>query len=319
MRYNLPTVYPRVLQWQYHTTSSVITEEKTMLILFTDSDCDLSLEKCKEFGYHLISMPYQIDDQEPVYPYEDFDQFDSKTFYDTLRTGVVPKTFAISPDKYMSYFEPHFANGDDILYVHFSRAMSGTFNAMDLAVEELLKKYPERKFYTIDTNAITLCSYNIVCEVGDMYKAGKTAEEMVAWANDNVNKFAAYFFANDLKFFCKSGRVNGLKALMGNLIGIRPILNMSADGMMSNVDQATGRVKTLKRILQYVEDLQEDIYNHRVVIGHTDDVATAKQLQQMLAERFGEKLNTEIVVVNPTAGSHCGPNGAGICFYAKHR
>ena len=290
-----------------------------MLILFTDSDCDLSLEKCKEFGYHLISMPYQIDGQEPVYPYEDFDQFDSKTFYDTLRTGVVPKTFAISPDKYMSYFEPHFANGDDILYVHFSRAMSGTFNAMDLAVEELLKKYPERKFYTIDTNAITLCSYNIVCEVGDMYKVGKTAEEMVAWANDNVNKFAAYFFANDLKFFCKSGRVNGLKALMGNLIGIRPILNMSADGMMSNVDKATGRVKTLKRILQYVEDLQEDIYNHRVVIGHTDDISTAKQLQQMLVERFGEKLNTDIVVVNPTAGSHCGPNGAGICFYAKHR
>ena len=106
---------------------------------------------------------------------------------------------------------------------------------------------------------------------------------------------------------------------MGNLIGIRPILNMSADGMMSNVDKATGRVKTLKRILQYVEDLQEDIYNHRVIIGHTDDIATAKQLQQMLVERFGEKLNTEIVVVNPTAGSHCGPNGTGVCFYAKHR
>ena len=290
-----------------------------MLVLFTDSDCDLSLEKCSEYGYHMISMPYQIEGQYVVYPYEDYTQFDSKSFYDTLRTGVVPKTFAISPEKYISYFEPHFANGDDILYVHFSRAMSGTFNAMDLAVGELLAKYPERKFYTIDTNAITLCSYNIVCEVGDMYKSGATAEEMIAWAKENVNKFAAYFFANDLNFFRKSGRVNGLTALMGNLVGIRPILNMSADGMMSNVDKATGKHKTLKRILQYVEDLQEDIYNHRVIIGHTDDMATANQLKDMLVERFGDGLNIEFVVVNPTAGSHCGPNGAGVCFYAKHR
>lgn len=290
-----------------------------MLVLFTDSDCDLSLEKCKEYGYHMISMPYQMDGQEPVYPYEDYQQFDSKAFYDMLRSGVVPKTFAISTERYISYFEPHFQKGDDILYVHFSRAMSGTFNAMDLAVQELLHKYPKRKFYTIDTNAITLCSYNIVCEVGDMYKAGKSAEQMVAWAKKNVNKFAAYFFANDLKFFRKSGRVNGMTAVMGNLIGIRPILNMSADGMMTNVDKATGKQKTLKRIMQIIEDLQEDIYDHRVVIGHSDDLASAEQLKKMLVERFGEKLNIEIVVVNPTAGSHCGPNGAGVCFFAKHR
>lgn len=290
-----------------------------MLVLFTDSDCDLSLEKCQEFGYHMISMPYQIDGQNAVYPYEDYDKFDSKAFYDTLRGGVVPKTFAISPEKYISYFEPHFANGDDILYVHFSRAMTGTFNAMDLAIEELKQKYPERKFYEIDTNAITFCAYNIACEIGDMYKAGKSAEEMIAWSNENANKFAAYFFADNLNFFSKSGRVNGLKALMGNLIGIRPILNMSADGMMTNMDKATGKHKTLKKIMQYVEDLHEDIYNHRVIVGHTDDLATAQTFKQMLIDRFGDKLNIEIVVVNPTAGSHCGPNASGVCFYAKHR
>ena len=290
-----------------------------MLVLFTDSDCDLSLEKCKEFGYHMISMPYQIEGQDAVYPYEDYDTFDSKAFYDMLRGGVVPKTFAISPEKYISYFEPHFAAGNDILYVHFSRAMTGTFNAMDLAIEELKQKYPERKFYEIDTNAITFCAYNIACEIGDMYKAGKSAEEMISWAKENANKFAAYFFADNLNFFCKSGRVNGLKALMGNLIGIRPILNMSADGMMTNLDKATGKSKTLKKIMQYVEDLHEDIYNHRVIVGHTDDIATAQTLKQMLVDRFGDKLNVEIVVVNPTAGSHCGPNASGICFYAKHR
>ena len=44
----------------------------------------------------------------------------------------------------MNYFEPHFQNGDDILYVHFSTQLSGTFNAMNIAVDELLEKYPDQ-------------------------------------------------------------------------------------------------------------------------------------------------------------------------------
>ena len=149
-----------------------------MLVLFTDTDTDITLKQAKEYGYHLISMPYSVDGKE-VYPYEDFEEFDAHGFYESLRGGVLPKTSGISIENYRNYFEPHFENGDDILYVHFSRAMTATFNAMDVAVKELLEKYPERKFYTIDTKAITILSLNIVLEVGQMYKDGKTVEEIL--------------------------------------------------------------------------------------------------------------------------------------------
>ena len=66
-------------------------------------------------------------------------------------------------------------------------------------------------------------------------------------------------------------------------------------------------------------DLQEDIEKHRVIIGHADAYDLAAELETMLKEKFGENLRTEIVVVNPTAGSHCGPNTVGVCFHAKHR
>ena len=138
-----------------------------MFQLFTDTDTDILPSEAKELGYKLISMPYIIDGVE-TYPYVDFEEFDYHAFYDTLRGGKLPTTCALSPLQYKEHFEPTFAEGKDILYVHFSAAMSGTFNAMNIAVRELLEKYPERKFYTVDTKAITIGSLNMVKEIGDM-------------------------------------------------------------------------------------------------------------------------------------------------------
>ena len=197
--------------------------------------------------------------------------------------------------------------------------MSGTFDAMKLALDTLKEKYPERKFYTIDTKGITILSYNIVCEVGDMYLAGKTAEEMVEWAKTEVDKFAIYFYADDLKFFRRSGRVTNLAATMGNLFSIHPILHMGSDGMMQTLGKASGRINSLKKIIKLVEDNQEDIKSHRVCIGHTDCLPIVNMAIKLLKEKFGDDLPIEVVEVNPTAGSHCGPDGVGICFHAKHR
>lgn len=289
-----------------------------MLVLFTDTDTDMTPQLAEHYGYKLISMPYVIDGV-TVRPYVDFDTFDAHAFYDKLRAGALPQTCAISPDDYVQYFEPYFKNGDDILYVHFSEAMSGTFNAMKLAVDSLIHSYPNTKFYTIDTKGITTLSFNIACEVGDMYLAGKTAEEMVEWAKTEVDKFAIYFYADDLKFFRRSGRVTNLAATMGNLFGVHPVLNMGSDGMMHTHSKANGRMKTLKRIVGYVEALADDIKGHRVCIGHTDARDIAETLAGLLREKFGDDLNIRIEDVNPTAGSHCGPDAVGVCFHAIHR
>ena len=115
-----------------------------MFVIFTDTDTDTTPEIAARYGYHLISMPYSYNGR-TIYPYEDFDEFHSKEFYDLLRSGVLPTTSAISREKYIDYFEPFFKNGDDILYVHFSAAMSATFNSLRLAMEELSEKYPDRK------------------------------------------------------------------------------------------------------------------------------------------------------------------------------
>ena len=290
-----------------------------MYQLFTDTDTDITPEIANEYGYKLISMPYMTTDGKEVYPYVDFEKFDYQTFYNTLRGGELPKTFALSPTQYMEQFEPTLQEGKDILYVHFSAAMSGTFDAMRLAWEELSVKYPDRKLYTIDTKGITICSYNIVREIGELAKKGASVEELQAWAEKEVDKFAVYFYADDLKFFGRSGRVSGIAATVGGLLGIRPIINMNADGIMGSVAKARGSRLAQKALMDYVDELQEDIKAHRVIIGHADAYQLAEQMEKQLKEKYGDDLQTEIVVVNPTAGSHCGPDTVGICFHAKHR
>lgn len=289
-----------------------------MYTLFTDTDTDLTPIEAKYYGYEMISMPYIIDGKE-IKPYVDFEKFEYQEFYNMLREGVLPKTCAINSEEYKKYFQPFLEKGNDILYVHFSKAMSGTFNAMNIAIEELKEQYPDRTIYTIDTKGITICSYNIVREIGDMYLQGKSIEEIIKWSETEVDKFATYFYADNLDFFKLSGRVGNFSAIMGTLFGVHPILTMNSEGKMMSVNKCKGKNKTLNKLVDYVCELGEDIENHRVIIGHTDALDIAHTLAELLERRVGKKLPIEYVVVNPTAGSHCGPDTIGICFHAKHR
>lgn len=289
-----------------------------MIILFTDTDTDFTPVEAGKYGYKLISMPYIIGDKE-IKPYEDFKYFESKTFYDDLRNGVFPKTCALNSEDYKRYFEEELKNGNDILYVHFSKNMSGTFNAMEIAIDELKQDYPDRTIYTIDTKGITILSYLILEEIGELYKQGKSVDEIMVWAKENVDHYATYFFSDSLKFFALSGRISNFTSFFGDLIGVKPIIYMDKDGKLTSLTKVKGKKKAYLKLLEYFDDLAIDIYDHKIAIGHTDDIETAKTLGEMLIDKYGDNLNIEYVMVNPTAGSHCGPNTVGFAFYAMHK
>ena len=289
-----------------------------MVKLFIDSDGDFTLEQAKKWGATLISMPYNVNGKE-IMPYVDFEKFDSHSYYDMLRKGVLPTTSALNSEDYIRYFEPEFKAGNDIFYIHFSSAMSASFNSMRLALEELKEKYPERKLYEIDTKGITIESYIITKAAVELFLAGKSVEEILKWAETEVDKYACYFFADDLKFFAKSGRVSGFAAFMGGIIGIKPILTMGSDGKMASIGKAKGRRNAIAKLVEYVETLGVDLGKHEIVLGHADAPELIEELKAELIAKFGDKLKFDIVVVNPTAGAHCGPDTLGIAFYAKHR
>jgi len=290
-----------------------------MLRFFVDSDSDITLKEAKQYGADFISMPYEARG-ELIYPYIDFEDYDDKAFMNMLRSGVLPTTSALNEEEYINHFEPVFANGDDIIYVHFSRNMTASFDNMDNALKRLKEKYPERKFYEVDTKGITLCSYFTLIECLEMYKAGKSPEEIVEYGTKLADKCATYFFSDDLKFFRKSGRVGGFAGIMGNLIGIKPIIYMDDNGKMTNIGKVKGTKNAVKALIEYFDKLKApDFKDHRILIGHGDAPELVEKIVEELKAKYGEDCKIQILPINPTAGSHCGPETVGISFYAIHR
>ena len=74
-----------------------------------------------------------------------------------------------------------------------------------------------------------------------------------------MNKFAIYFYADDLKFFKRSGRISNFAATMGTILGIHPIIYIDSEGVMSAISKGKGKMGSLKKLASYVEKLQEDI------------------------------------------------------------
>ncbi len=262
-------------------------------------------------------MPYVV--EEEIYPFKDSDTFDYKAFYKMLRGGVLPTTCALSKAQYIEYFEPTLKEGKDILYVHFSRVMTVSIDVCEEAIKELLKKYPGRRIQLVDTKGITVGGYVCSLEVAELYKAGKSIDEIVEWAKTGIDQMAFYFFADNIKFFKKSGRVTGFKAFMGGMMGVKPIIYIGENGKMTSIGSAMSRKKAIDKIFEYVDELQDDVKNYPVVIAHTDADALVADVKARLHEKFGEDLNIEVIYVNPTAGSHCGPDALGITFHAKKR
>ena len=105
----------------------------------------------------------------------------------------------------------------------------------------------------------------------------------------------------------------------GPLGGDQQIGSMVADGKMKNVSKEKGRKKALAHLINKVEEIGQDVKNHKIIIGHTDAIELAYELEGLLKEKLGNDLDIDFVIVNPTCGSHCGPDAVGISFYSKCR
>ena len=287
-----------------------------MYQLFCDSNCELWHTTVKELGLNVIRMPYIMDDEELFYDMGE--KHDFKGFFDKMREGATPKTAALNEYAYTEYFEPVLARGEDIYYITFSHQMSGTFNAMKNVIAQLKEKYPEREIRFKDSKLISLGSGFITYYGALKYKEGATMDEMDAYLDELIEHTATYFVVDDLTYLHRGGRVSGTSKVIGNLLGIKPILYFNEEGKILNIDKKKGMKMALSALLTYMKTKGTELDKYKVFIMQADNEETAEKFADNIRAQFGE-VDIHIQPVGPVIGAHCGPGTIGLIFHTKEK
>ena len=202
-----------------------------MSVLIFDSNGELWYTRAEELGLDYIPMPYYVQDKE--YRYDLGKNTDFRAFYDAVRGGAVPKTQALNPEDYKRILTPYFERGEDVLYVSFSHAKSGTFQSLELALRELKEQYPDRKCTVFNTNSISLGAGIQAEQAALLKQKGASDEEILNFLQEYTDHVAVYFVVDDLMHLKRGGRCSALAAFAGSALQLKPVLTMGADGGLS--------------------------------------------------------------------------------------
>lgn len=284
-------------------------------IIMTDSDSDLPFALQQEMNIPVVKMPYTLDGQEYL---DDLGQtLDHKTYYDKMRAGAHPTTSALNEFVYLEYFEP-ILKEQDLLFIAFSSKLSATINAVYTAREQLLEKYPERKFIVVDTLSISGPQTLLIIKAYEMYKAGAAMEEVAAWLEENKCRAQAWFTVDDLVYLKRGGRVSPAAAAIGTLLDLKPILTETYEGQLAAADKVRGRRKAMNYIVDKAVENIVDPEESIALVLHADALADAQRLMEMTAAKL-PTLRMRIENVGPVIGAHAGPGVIALCFMGKKR
>ena len=286
-------------------------------VIMTDSCCDLTAQLAEELGVKVLPLSLLIG-EETYRNYLDGREIGFKEFYDRVRGGSMPTTSAVSVGDFEDAMRPILAEGKDILCLAFSSALSTTYQSASIAAEGLKEEFPEAKIYAVDSAAASLGQGLLVYLCARQKKAGKTIDEVYAYAEDIKLKVCHWFTVDDLNHLKRGGRVSATTALVGTILSINPILHVDDEGRLISVSKARGRKASLMALVDEMEKTAIDPKEQTIFISHGDCEDDAKIVAEEIRKRFG----TETVVINyvgPVIGAHTGAGVIALFFVGTKR
>ena len=179
-------------------------------VITVNSTVDLPKEWLEERNIPVMALRYTIDGE----TYEDMSGLSHKEFFQKLREGKMAVTTQMNPEEAKEKFEPILKAGNDILHLGFSSGLSGTYNSMRIAAEELAEEYPDRKIIVIDTLCACLGEGLLLYYALKRKEEGMTIDELAQWVEENKLHVCHNVTVDDLNHLQRGGRVSILPFLL---------------------------------------------------------------------------------------------------------
>ncbi len=284
-------------------------------VIYTDSACDMSPETLNAWGVKRCDLSFQFDGDEKVYT-----NFELTTaeFYQRMRDGGVAKTSAVNSETFRTLFEEEVKKGNDILYLGFSSGLSTTYNCARMAAEELGEAYPDRRVVAVDSLSASAGFGLLLYLAVQKREEGASLEETAAFLQEMRFHLCHWFTVDDLVYLKRGGRISHAVALLGGVLGIKPILHMDNEGHLISRFKVRGRKAALKALCDQYGALAVEKGAGVVYISHGDCEEDAVLLASMLKECYGVDVNM-MVNVGPVIGAHSGPGTMALFFVGKER
>ena len=277
------------------------------IILSVEETVDISNEELDRMGVKHIPLNYRNETTG-----EDNPKLSVAEFYSALRSGESFKTSLINEFEFSEYFSELVKEGS-VIHLGFSGGLSGTNKSAQDAAEKI-NLTSKNKVYVVDSLTGSGAQAILLRETLKRLKEGKTAEELVEFANEFKTHLCLNFSPEDLKTLAKSGRCNKVVAVLGTILNIKPIVYCNDEGKFSIRQKVISRKKALTRM----DELFKEKYNflsEYVYILHGDKYADAKFIKDEILkdERFK---SCKIIVdyLGIIVGAHGGPGNICMCF-----
>lgn len=275
-----------------------------MIKIVIDSGCDLPEEYIKEKDIKVIPLYLKLDDKF----LRDGIDIKGKEFFDLLKKNKNINTSQPPLDDFIKVYKDLVEKGDEVISIHITGKGSGTVNTAKIAKEEVNKE----KIDVLDSNHISASYGFIVKRVQELIDKGFSRKEILKKFNDLISKVSLIFTLNTLDYVNKGGRVKDIKAIVSNILDIKPILTMK-DGLPKIYKLIRGRKNSLKELIKIVLEHLKNIKNFEIAFVHGDAEEEINYIKDEILKIVKPKYSFT-KLISSALGVHAGPGSVGVAI-----
>ncbi|TET97681.1 MAG: DegV family protein [Anaerolineales bacterium] len=279
--------------------------------IVTDSGTDLSLtnEQLSSLNIHVVPLTVTLDEKS----YKERVDIQPEEFYQLLEeSGNLPTTSQPSAGEFAEIYKKIAATDTDILSIHMSSGLSGTFNSATAGVELV----PEANITVIDTKTLSAAAGWQVEAAARAFKAGWSMDKVLALMERIGKASDSLYTLKELKYLIHGGRISHMKGLIATALNIKPLIGVEK---VNGTYSQHGQVRTFKGAVKGLVDLitkqHEPGSALRVQVLHSFNPEGAAMLRELVDQQF----DCTWLPVHPMSlvlGAHTGPSMVGVAYGA---